>query len=122
MGKGLTVKILSCVVMLSFALCGYLNARNKVTKLMIKLPRAIEELTLVEEKNTILQFQVDKFENPTYLLNLLKTKEYAYLLEKVDMNNPSIEIAVKGPEKEPAQKSAPVQATSSKTVLGSMFK
>jgi hypothetical protein len=83
MNKGLLGKILICTVSFSAALCAYLNARNDVTKLMIDLPRLSKELSFLEEQNTILRYKVEQFENPSYLLNLLKTSEYASLLPAV---------------------------------------
>ncbi len=101
MNKGHLGKILACVVSFSAALFAYLDARNDVTRLMIELPRLSSELSYIEEHNTILQYEVEKFENPMFLLGLLKETEYAHLLsstkeeiiaisnkdEKIEMKN-----------------------------------
>ena len=80
MNKGPLGKILICVISFSVALCALLHGRNHVTKQMIHLPRLSHELALIEEQNTILRFEVEKFENPSRLLHLLQTEEYAHLL------------------------------------------
>nr|MCH9811732.1 hypothetical protein [bacterium] len=65
MNKGPLGKILICVISFSVALCAYLHARNHVTKKMIHLPSLSHELALIEEQNTILRFEVERFENPS---------------------------------------------------------
>ncbi len=93
MHKGPLGKILICVISFSVTLCAYLHARNDVTKLMIQLPRLSKELSLIEEQNTILQFEVEKFENPAFLLNLLKTTEYAHLLSRESTETIALEVS-----------------------------
>ncbi len=93
MNKGPLGKILICGVSFSMALCAYLHARNDVTKLMIQLPKLSKELSLIQEQNTILQFEVEKFENPAFLLNLLKTTEYAHLLSKESSQTIALEVS-----------------------------
>jgi len=80
MNKGHLGKILACVVLFSAVLFAYLDARNDVTRLMIELPKLASELSYIQEHNTILQYEVEKFENPVFLLGLLKETEYAHLL------------------------------------------
>jgi hypothetical protein len=114
MNKGLLGKILICTVSFSAALCAYLNARNDVTKLMIELPRLSKELSLIDEQNTILRYKVEQFENPAYLLNLLRTSEYASLL-----SGGSFEvIAIKKDEEVKEQMSQKAKGVFPKTLIG----
>ena len=114
MNKGPLGKILICVISFSVALCAYLNARNDVTCLMIELPRISHELSLIEEKNTILKFEVEKFENPSYLLNLLNTCEYAHLLPREGYEV----IAVDAQKAKKQKEKSGITGFSGKTLLG----
>lgn len=114
MNKGPLGKILICVISFSVALCAYLNARNDVTSLMIELPRISHELSLIEEKNTILKFEVEKFENPSHLLNLLNTCEYAHLVP----TEADTVIAIHAKEGVEAKEKHGITGFSGKTLLG----
>ncbi|MCH9621075.1 MAG: hypothetical protein S4CHLAM20_04910 [Chlamydiia bacterium] len=116
MNKGLLAKILICVVSFSAALCAYLDARNSVTKLMIDLPKISKNLTLIREQNTILQYTVEKFENPSYLLDLLKQTEYANLLHQQPLETIAIET------KDQKEIKKEVKGYSSKALLGTKLK
>jgi hypothetical protein len=95
MNKGPLGKILFCVMTFSMALCAYVHARNDVITLMIELPKISKELSYIEEQNTILQFEVEKCENPSYLLHLLKTTQYAHLLPSKDSTTLAVELSKK---------------------------
>lgn len=118
MNKGPLGKILICVISFSVALCAYLNARNDVTKLMIQLPKLSTDLSLVEEQTTILKYEIEKFENPSYLLNLLKRSEYASL--GMGKDTETIAISKEVDKKDQAEKVSNGYAT--KTVLGSSIR
>lgn len=115
MNKGLLGKILICTVSFSAALCAYLHARNDVTKLMIELPRVSKELTLIQEQNTILQYKVEKFENPAFLLNLLKTEQYASLISQKDVEK----IALERHNDVKEEQTKVIKGFSGKTLFGS---
>jgi hypothetical protein len=69
---------------------------------------------LIEEKNTILKFEVEKFENPSYLLNLLNTCEYAHLLPREG----ATVIAVEATQDKKAKEKRGITGFSGKTLLG----
>lgn len=114
MNKGPLSKILICVISFSVALCAYLHTRNHVTKKMIHLPRLLHELALIQEQNTILRFEMEKFENPSYLLQLLQTKEYAHLFAGTKDEVIAIDVKKELEKKERQD----VTGLSSKTLLG----
>ena len=114
MNKGPLGKILICVVSFSAALCAYLHARNDVTKLMIQLPKLSHDLSLIEEQNTILKYEIERFENPSYLLGLLKTVEYAHLHMDSDVKTIAIKSEAKGLDK----KVETAKGYSGKAILG----
>ena len=114
MNKGPLGKILICVISFSVALCAYLNARNDVTRLMIHLPRLSHELSLIEEGNTILKFEVERFENPSFLLGLLNTQEYAHLMSREGVEVISIDARKRLEE----SKRKGITGLTGKTLLG----
>lgn len=73
-------------VQISFCLCGvatclvtYLDRQNELTKLRLRVPKLVKEIQLIEEENTHLKYQVQKFESPEHLMNLAHDAQYSHL-------------------------------------------
>jgi len=79
MNKTLIVKIIICLFAFGYSFYSYIEKQNKITSMKIEIPKIAKELQdlRVEIKKT--QYEVDKFENPAYLMQLLRQPEYAHL-------------------------------------------
>ncbi len=75
----LIVRILICVSLFCSCLYSYLNLQNDVTEKRIYLPVLAEQVKAINEKNTRLEYEIDRFENPLHLMQLLRLSEYSHL-------------------------------------------
>ena len=73
------VRLLVCVAILGIALYSYIDKHNHLTELRIKVPLLTKKLTTLQEENTRLQFEIEKFENPLNLMELSRKPQYGYL-------------------------------------------
>ncbi|MCB1113910.1 MAG: hypothetical protein KDK62_04055 [Chlamydiia bacterium] len=67
-----------CLVVGS-ALLFYIDRLNQLTQLRLEIPQHVKELKIVQEENEALQYEIDRFESPIYLMELLKKPEYSHL-------------------------------------------
>ncbi len=79
MNKGIFVRIVTCIVFLGVCVYSYLDLQNEITELRIRIPYLSSEVRRIEEENTHLLYQIERFESPENLMNLAKQSEFAYL-------------------------------------------
>ena len=68
----------------SFTLVGgalllYIDRLNDLTRLRLEIPVHLKELKTLREENQRLQYEIDQFESPLYLMELLKKPEFSNL-------------------------------------------
>lgn len=73
------VKTVFCALVFSLCFYSYLVKQNEVTELRIELPKIKKELEKLQAIHMGLQFQIEKFEHPSHLLELLAQKNYSHL-------------------------------------------
>lgn len=76
---GVVFKVLICSFLFGGSLYCYLGQQNELTKLKIVLPQVAYEVQILEEENTRLRYEVEKFESPTHLMDLAKRCEFSHL-------------------------------------------
>lgn len=79
MRKWLVIKVLLCALSGGGVLYAYLEQQNDVTKLRIEVPKLSREVRILEEENTRLRYEIERFENPKHLMELAKRPEYSHL-------------------------------------------
>lgn len=79
MNKGIFFRIFLCILFLGFCLYSYLDLQNGITQLRIQIPELMGELRRIEEENTHLHYEIERFESPENLMYLAKSKEYSHL-------------------------------------------
>lgn len=57
----------------------YIEKINQLTTLRLQLPQLEKELKELEEENKRLKFEINQFESPLYLMELLKKPEFSHL-------------------------------------------
>ena len=66
-----------------FALVAFLylsiDQQNDLTALRMEIPRLAKEVKLIQEENTRLKYEIDRFENPTNLMALAQQNNYRHL-------------------------------------------
>lgn len=79
MNKWLFIRIFLCIVFLGGCLYSYLDMQNEITELRIRIPSLTKEVRKIDEINTRLAFEIEVFESPENLMQLVQKSEYAYL-------------------------------------------
>ncbi|MBN1915068.1 MAG: hypothetical protein JW769_04190 [Parachlamydiales bacterium] len=68
-----------CVVLLSVGLYVYVEKQNVLTQLKMELPSLVEEIADIQEENSRYRYEIDQFENPMHLMELMRSPEFAHL-------------------------------------------
>lgn len=79
MNKGLTLRLLTCILAFGICLYSYIDKQNELTRLRIHIPGMSKDLKAIQEENTRLQYEIDTFENPQHLMELTRLGEYSHL-------------------------------------------
>jgi hypothetical protein len=77
--KSLIIRLGFCFVLCGFCLYSYLEMQNELTELKIKLPDVDQEFRLVREENRRLFFEIDQFQSPSHLIELVRRPEFSHL-------------------------------------------
>lgn len=79
MAKNLLTKI-GCLLLASgVCLYSYFNQQNELTQMKIRLPELEKKVRSVREEAGRLRYEVDRFENPTHLIEIAHSPEYSHL-------------------------------------------
>lgn len=77
--KGFLIRLVFCACIVGITLYSYVRKQNKMTSLRIQVPALKKELKNVQEENTRLLFEIEKFESPLNLMELSRKPEYSHL-------------------------------------------
>jgi len=77
--KGLLVRLLICIFALGGFLYTYIDKQNDLTELKMEIPELTQVLRILEEENGQLSLEIERLENPSRLIELLRQKEYSHL-------------------------------------------
>ena len=72
-------KFLVCVFILGIALYAYIQEQNQLTELRMRVPDLTRKLQLLQDENTRLQCEIEKFESPINLMELARKPEFGHL-------------------------------------------
>ncbi len=81
--KALFAKLALCIFALVMSLYLYIEKQNEVTKLKIELPQIAKEVRKLQEENQKYQYEIDLFENPNHLMELVRLSQFSYLKHPV---------------------------------------
>lgn len=77
--NGTMVKILLCVAAISLTLYGMVYQQNRITQMRLHIPTVAKQLKTLQEENTRLQYEIDRFESPIHLMELARKPEFSHL-------------------------------------------
>ncbi len=97
MNSGIFIRLFLCILMIGVFLYAYINKQNQITELRLQIPVVAQQLQIVQQENTGLQFEIDQFENPLHLMELARLPQFSHL--KHPLVNEIITIQV--PQEEP---------------------
>ncbi len=64
------IRLLACVVIATLFLYLYVRRTHRIDELRIDLPALVQEITILQEKNAVLEHEIARFESPQHLLEL----------------------------------------------------
>jgi len=79
MNKSIVCKILICLFSFGLCLYFYIEKQNQLTSFKIEIPKVVKEINELKEEIKKMQFELEVFENPAYLMQLIKQPEFGYL-------------------------------------------
>ena len=92
MNKSLLFKIMICLFVFGLCLYSYIEKQNKLTSLKIDIPKIAKQINDLNEEIKKMQYEVDTFENPQYLMDLVRTPQFGHL------KHPFVEEVLQLPE------------------------
>ena len=78
MTKGL-FRVLLCIFIGGVTLYAYVGKQNQLTHMRLKIPPLEKEVKRLTEGNRRLRYEIEQFENPVHLIELLNKPEFAHL-------------------------------------------
>lgn len=79
MNLGLLIRLLACIITFCATLFLYLDRHNQATELQLALPAVRAEVQAIEERNARYAYEIECFENPARLIELLRQPEFRHL-------------------------------------------
>ncbi|MCB1109445.1 MAG: hypothetical protein KDK64_00545 [Chlamydiia bacterium] len=79
MNRSLLLRLLICIFAAGGFLYTYIDTLNDLTELKMEVPELAAQLRTLEEENGQLSLEIERFENPSHLISLLREKEYSHL-------------------------------------------
>lgn len=79
MQRGLPIQLAFCLAVFSLCLYSYQSKQNELTHLKIRLPELENEISAIREEALRLQFEIDRAEGPSRLIELAHQPEFRHL-------------------------------------------
>lgn len=77
------IKILTrvgiCICTSAFCIYSYIDRQNQLTHLKIQIPIVEKEIQSLREQTKKLHYEIDRFENPSHLLELTRMPQFSHL-------------------------------------------
>lgn len=75
----LFLKIFICILICGFSLYGYILKHNELTELRLAIPSITKKLRNIQEENNRLKYEINQFESPIHLMELMRMPEFSSL-------------------------------------------
>jgi meiotically up-regulated gene 157 (Mug157) protein len=79
MTKALFIRLSICIVAFGICIYAYIVKQNMLTDIKIKVPKMINEIVALKEENKSINYDIEHFENPIHLMELISTVDFAHL-------------------------------------------
>lgn len=77
--KGSFVRLLLAIAASGFFLFAYVEEKNRLMELQLKIPKLERELKMLVEENRRMEYEIERFENPKHLLELSRKPRFRHL-------------------------------------------
>ncbi len=76
---GLFLRIFSCILITGFSFYAYILKQNELTELRLMIPSLAKEVRSIQEENYHLKYEIEQFESPIHLMELMRMPEFGHL-------------------------------------------
>ena len=73
------LRIFACILAAGFTLFGYIEKQNELTELRLAIPSLAKEVKNLQEENIRLTYEIEHFESPIHLIELMRKPEFSHL-------------------------------------------
>lgn len=73
------VRVLFCIFSAGLTLYFYIDKQNDLTELRLAIPVLAKEVKGIQEENIRLKYEIERFESPIHLIELLRKPEFSHL-------------------------------------------
>lgn len=77
--SAISIRLLICIMAVAFTLSMIIDRQNELTELRLKIPVLVKEVRAIEARNTAYQYEIERFESPIHLIELLRKPEFGHL-------------------------------------------
>lgn len=77
--KSAAFGVFLCILAATISLYSYIDKQNDLTELRLAIPNITRELREIREENTRLHYEIERFESPIHLMELMRKPEYSHL-------------------------------------------
>lgn len=89
----LSMRFFICIFAAGIALFAYIDKQNELTELRLAIPALAKNVKSIQEKNNQLKYEIERFESPIHLMELMRKPEfshlkYPYLKDEVFLQKP----------------------------------
>jgi len=72
-------RIAFCIFVAGLTLYLYIDDLNKLTELRLAIPALVKEVKSIHDENIQIQYEIETFESPIHLMELLRKPEFSHL-------------------------------------------
>lgn len=73
------IRIFVCLLAAGLTLFAYIEKQNEVTELRLAIPQLTKEVAAIREDNIQLKYEIETFESPLHLMELMRSPEFSHL-------------------------------------------
>lgn len=74
-----SLRFFLCIFIAGIALFAYIDKQNELTELRLALPALAKNVRSIQEENTRLKYEIESFESPIHLMELMRKPEFGHL-------------------------------------------
>jgi hypothetical protein len=73
------LRLFICILAAGFTLFAYIEKQNELTELRLAIPLLAKEVKDLQEGNIRLTYEIEHFESPIHLMELMRKPEFSHL-------------------------------------------
>jgi len=77
--KANILRLFVCILITGISLYIYIYRQNELTELRLAIPSLAKEVRSIQEENHRLKYDIDQFESPIHLMELMRMPEFGNL-------------------------------------------